>query len=51
MAATGIVIGAIANTLMKAGLVWILGTRRLGQMVAAVLGVVSAVGLFFALLV
>jgi uncharacterized membrane protein (DUF4010 family) len=51
VAATGIVIGAIANTLMKAGLVWILGARRLGQMVAAVLGVVSAVGLFFALLV
>ena len=51
VAATGIVIGAIANTLMKAGIVWLLGTRQLGQVVAAVLGVVSAVGLLVALFV
>ena len=50
VAATGIVIGAIANTLMKAGIVWLFGTRQLGQIVIAVLGVVSVVGLVFAFL-
>jgi uncharacterized membrane protein (DUF4010 family) len=47
VAATGIVLGAVANTLVKVGLAWLLGTRRLGQLVLAVLGVVSAVGLGF----
>jgi uncharacterized membrane protein (DUF4010 family) len=45
LAATGIVIGAVANTLTKAGLVWLLGTRRLGRLVTAILGAVSVVGL------
>ncbi|WP_424016971.1 MgtC/SapB family protein [Halorientalis pallida] len=45
VATTGIVIAAAANTLVKAGLAWIIGTRRLGKLVTAVLGVVAAVGL------
>ncbi|WP_265108076.1 MgtC/SapB family protein [Halosolutus halophilus] len=49
VATTGIVIGAIANTLVKAGLAWLLGTRRLALLVTAILGVVSVVGLGFAL--
>ncbi|MFB6069959.1 MAG: MgtC/SapB family protein [Halanaeroarchaeum sp.] len=45
VATTGIVIGALANTLVKAGLAWVLGTRRLGRLVIAVLGVVALVGI------
>ena len=45
VATTGIVIGAIANTMVKAALVWILGTRQLGKLVTGVLGIVSAVGI------
>jgi uncharacterized membrane protein (DUF4010 family) len=45
VAATGIVIGAIANTLVKAGLAWVLGTRKLGLLVSAVLGAAAVVGL------
>ena len=45
VAATGIVIGAIANTIVKAGLAWVIGTRELGRVVTAGLGAVSAVGL------
>lgn len=44
VATTGIVLAAIANTLVKAALAWILGTRRLGTWVTAVLGIVAAVG-------
>jgi len=44
VATTGIVIGAVSNTLVKVGLVWVLGTRRLGRLVTVVLGVVLAVG-------
>jgi len=44
VATVGIVIAAIANTLMKAGLAWVLGTRELGRLVTAVLGVVALVG-------
>lgn len=44
VATTGIVIGSIANTLVKVGLAWILGTRQLGKLVTAVLGVVSIIG-------
>ena len=44
VAATGIVIGAIANTIVKAGLAWVIGTRELGRVVTAGLGTVSAVG-------
>ena len=45
VATTGIVIAAIANTLVKAGLAWILGTRQLGKLVTMVLGVVVLVGI------
>jgi uncharacterized membrane protein (DUF4010 family) len=45
VATTGIVIAASANTLVKAGLAWVIGTRQLGKLVTAVLGVVAAVGL------
>ncbi|WP_327052877.1 MgtC/SapB family protein [Halomicrococcus gelatinilyticus] len=44
VATTGIVVGAVANTLVKVGLAWLLGTRRLGRLVTLVLGVVLAVG-------
>nr|WP_238593335.1 DUF4010 domain-containing protein [Halobiforma lacisalsi] len=44
-ATTGIVIGAIANTIVKVALVWVLGTRQLGKLVTGLLGVVSAVGI------
>ncbi|MFT4884195.1 MAG: uncharacterized membrane protein (DUF4010 family) [Natronomonas sp.] len=45
VATTGIVIGAIANTLTKVGLVWILGTRQLGERVSVALGIVAVVGI------
>jgi len=45
VATTGIVIAAIANTLVKAGLAWVLGSSRLGRLVAVVLGVVVVTGL------
>ncbi|MFW5916970.1 MAG: MgtC/SapB family protein [Halorubrum sp.] len=45
VATTGIVIAAIANTLVKAALAWLLGTYRLGRLVSIVLGVVVASGL------
>ncbi len=51
VATTGIVIAASANTLVKAGLTWIIGTRQLGKLVTTVLGVVAAVGLSIALLI
>lgn len=44
VATLGIVIGAIANTLVKASLAWVLGARRLAKLVTAGLVVVSAVG-------
>jgi uncharacterized membrane protein (DUF4010 family) len=44
VATTGIVIGAIANTLTKAGLAWLLGTTKLGWRVTVPLGTVSVVG-------
>ncbi len=47
VAATGIILGAIANTLVKAGLAWLIGTRQLALLVTAVLGAVSIVGLLF----
>jgi uncharacterized membrane protein (DUF4010 family) len=47
VATTGIVLGAVANTLVKAALTWILGTRKLALVVMIVLGVVSVVGLLF----
>jgi len=50
VATTGIVIGAIANTLMKAGLALVLGTALLGRRVLLALGTVSAVGIAVALL-
>jgi uncharacterized membrane protein (DUF4010 family) len=45
VATTGIVIAAIANTLVKAALAWALGTNRLGKLVSVVLGVVVLSGL------
>jgi uncharacterized membrane protein (DUF4010 family) len=45
VATTGIVIAAIANTLVKAALAWLLGTQRLGRLVSIVLGVVIVSGL------
>ncbi|MFP4625751.1 MAG: MgtC/SapB family protein [Natronomonas sp.] len=45
VATTGIVIAAIANTMVKVGLVWVLGSRALGKLVATILGVVATVGL------
>jgi uncharacterized membrane protein (DUF4010 family) len=50
VATTGIVIAAIANTLVKAGLAWILGTRQLGKLVTVVLGIVALVGVGLVLL-
>lgn len=50
VATTGIVIAAIANTLVKAGLTWVLGTRQLGQLVTAVLGIVALVGVVLVVL-
>ncbi|MDR9380514.1 MAG: MgtC/SapB family protein [Natronomonas sp.] len=44
VATTGIVIGAIANTLTKIGLAWLLGTAALGRRVTVSLGAVSALG-------
>jgi len=49
--ATGaIVVAAIANTLVKVGLAWVLGSRALGRLVAATLGVVVLAGLGFVVL-
>jgi uncharacterized membrane protein (DUF4010 family) len=45
VATTGIVIAAIANTLVKAALAWLLGTPRLGRLVSLVLGIVVLSGL------
>jgi len=47
IATTGIVIAAIANTLVKVALTWLLGTRELGRLVTVVLGVVVVSGLVF----
>ncbi|MFW6318379.1 MAG: MgtC/SapB family protein [Halorubrum sp.] len=51
VATTGIVIAAVANTLVKAGLAWLLGTPRLGRLVTIVLGVVVASGLVLLVLI
>lgn len=45
VATTGIVIAAIANTLVKGGLALVLGSPRLGRLVAVVLGAVVVTGL------
>lgn len=45
VATTGIVLAAVANTLVKIGIAWVLGTRELGKAVGAVLGVASFCGL------
>jgi len=44
VATTGIVIAAIANTLVKAALAWVLGIDRLGKLVSIVLGIVVLSG-------
>ncbi len=45
VATTGIVIAAVANTLVKAGIAWVLGTRELGKLVMAVLLTAAIAGL------
>jgi len=50
VATTGIVLAAVANTLVKAGLAWILGTRQLGKLVTLVLGMVALAGVAVLLL-
>ncbi len=50
VATTGIVLAAVANTLVKAGIAWVIGTRQLGQLVTAVLGAAAVAGLVVALL-
>jgi uncharacterized membrane protein (DUF4010 family) len=45
VATTGIIIAAIANTIVKAALAWLLGTYQLGRLVAIVLGLVVLSGL------
>ena len=50
VATTGIVIAAIANTLVKAVLAWLLGTYRLGRLVSIVLSVVIVSGLVLLIL-
>lgn len=45
VATTGIVIAAIANTIVKAALAWLLGTYHLGRLVSIVLSVVIVSGL------
>jgi uncharacterized membrane protein (DUF4010 family) len=45
VATTGIVIAAVANTLVKAGIVWVIGTRKLGKLVTAVLATAAVAGL------
>ncbi|WP_226023829.1 MgtC/SapB family protein [Halomicrobium salinisoli] len=51
VATTGIVVGAIANTATKAGLAWLIGTRRHARLVTAALAAVSVVGLAVAVAV
>ena len=48
VATTGIVIAAVANTAVKAGITWVLGTRELGRLVTSILGAVALVGLVLA---
>ncbi|MFP4529842.1 MAG: MgtC/SapB family protein [Halodesulfurarchaeum sp.] len=50
VATTGIVIAAIANTAVKAGITWVLGTRKLGRLVTTILGAVALVGIGVVLL-
>lgn len=50
VASTGIVIAAASNTIVKAGIAWIIGTRKLGALVTGSLGLVSVVGMALVLL-
>ncbi len=50
VAVTGIVLALVTNTVVKVGIVWSLGTRRLGTAVAGVLGTTSIVGVALVLL-
>ena len=45
VATTGIVIAAVANTLVKAGIAWAFGTRQLGKLVLAGLLATGATGI------
>ncbi len=45
VATTGIVIAAVANTAVKAGITWVLGTRQLGKLVITTLGGVALLGI------
>lgn len=48
VAATGVVIAATANTLVKAGISWVIGTHQLGRTVTVVLATAAAAGLALA---
>jgi uncharacterized membrane protein (DUF4010 family) len=50
VATTGIVIAAISNTLVKAGIAWAIGTRQLAKLVTAVLLSAAVAGLVTVLL-
>ncbi len=50
VATTGIVIAAIANTAVKAGITWVLGTRQLGRLVTVILGTVAVLGIVIVLI-
>lgn len=51
LAAKGIIVAAISNTMVKASLAWILGTKKLGKMVTLILGITSIIGLLFVFLI
>ncbi len=50
IATLGIVIGAIANTLVKAGIAWIFGTKKLAKLVTLALLTISLSGIIVAIL-
>ncbi len=43
-ATTGIVLGAVSNSMVKVAIAWALGTRRVGVLVGIVVGVAAAIG-------
>lgn len=51
LAARGIVIGAVSNTLLKGSMAFALGSRELGRLVLACLGLTAVVGVTVAFLV
>lgn len=51
LATTGIVLAVISNTVVKAGIAWVMGSRRMGREITTVLGAVVIAGLAALLLV